>query len=52
MASASLANSSGWKVISVPNRIWILAPVPGTSLIDEGSRAGSASSRIPMAPRV
>ena len=52
MASASLANSSGWNVISEPNRIWILAPVPGTSLIEAGSRAGSATSRIPTAPSV
>ena len=51
MASASLANSSGW-MVNVPSRIWILAPVPATSLIDDGSSAGSASSRIPIAPSV
>jgi hypothetical protein len=51
MASASLANSSGW-MVNEPSLIWIKAPVPATSLIDLGSRAGSAISAIPMAPSV
>ncbi len=50
MARAILANSSGW-MVNEPSRIWILAPVP-TSLIDAGSSAGSATSKIPMPPRV
>ena len=50
-ASASLANSSGWTV-KPPTEIWILARVPGTSLMLAGSTAGNATSTRPIAPSV
>ncbi len=50
-ASASLANSSGW-MLNPPRATWIFAPVPGTSLMLDGSSAGRATSTSPMAPSV
>ena len=50
-ASASSANCSGW-IVKPPTAIWILAPVPGISLMLSGSIAGMASRISPITPSV
>ena len=46
-----LGELSGW-IVKPPSAIWILAPVPGTSLMLSGSTAGMASRTRPTAPSV